>query len=90
MVHIIEKSIDKTTSELLPCDLYMNNWPDLQLPGQKGVQVPSVVPVRDPRFFEKNNVAETVQFRKRYANRGRTDVSCAIHDQSIAEIVDVV
>ena len=62
MVHIIENSFNKVTSDLLECELNMNNWPDFQLAGQKGILQPSDVPLRDPRFFEKNNVAETVQF----------------------------
>ena len=52
----------KETSDMLDCELHMNNWPDLQLAVRQGTNEPSLVPLRDPRFFEKNNVAETVQF----------------------------
>ena len=68
MQKIINRSINKESSFLLDCELYMNQWPDLVKAAQKGINYRQMVPVRDPRFFEKNNVAETVQFAAAWKN----------------------
>ena len=68
MKQIIDNSLRKVTSPLLEGAIYMNNWPDLAKAQQQGVMVTQMVPLRDPRFFEKNNVAETVQFSAAWMN----------------------
>ena len=68
MTNIINASLKKETSNLLEGELYMNNWPDISKAQQQGKMVTQIVPLRDPRFFEKNNVAETVQFSAAWMN----------------------
>ena len=104
MDKIIKASLKKETSALLPGEIYMNNWPDIALAQQKGKIVPQIVPLRDPRFFEKNNVAETVQFSAAWMNdvglripmhcfmapqiRSRTQVPRFIYNTSTRKWID--
>ena len=76
MVHMIEKSLKKQRSELLPCTLLTNNYPDF---GNAMTMAHSKVSVRDPNFKEKNNESETVFFKNTWTN----DVGMRIHIQAL-------